>query len=145
MFKENNIADQVTLPLEINPRHVYNQYVIRVKEKRDDLRSFLQESGIASEELLVLINSLSLEDIIALKLELSSKILKNRFYGFDIWRNSGYIVKDALLKFAIANTNSKKDAAVDASIDEWVRKREAGKQREADEASGVSGGSSGGS
>ena len=49
LFKKNNIADQVTLPSEINPRHVYNQYVIRVKEKRDDLRNFLQENGIASE------------------------------------------------------------------------------------------------
>ena len=83
----------------------------RSTTKNKNITNKLLESGIASEELLVLINSLSLEDIIALKLELSSKILKNRFYGFDIWRNSGYIVKDALLKYAIANTNSKKDAA----------------------------------
>jgi len=79
--------------------------------KHKSLTNKLIDDGIASEELLVLFNSLSLENIIALKLELSSKILKNRFYGFDIWRNSGYIVKDALLKFAISNTNSKKDAA----------------------------------
>ena len=39
---------------------------------------------------------------------------------------------------------SQKDVAVDASVDEWLRKREAGKQREADEASGVSGGSTSG-
>jgi len=39
---------------------------------------------------------------------------------------------------------SQKDVAVDASVDEWLRKREAGKQREADEASGVSGGGTGG-
>ncbi len=83
----------------------------RSTTKNKSITNKLLESGIASEELLVLVNSLSLEDIIALKLELSSKILKNRFYGFDIWRNSGYIVKDALLKYAIANTNSKKDAA----------------------------------
>ena len=79
--------------------------------KNKSIASKLIDDGIASEELLVLFNSISLEDIIALKLELSSKILQNRFYGFDIWRNTNYIVKDALLKFAIANTNSKKDAA----------------------------------
>jgi hypothetical protein len=83
----------------------------RSTTKNKSITSKLLDSNLVSEELLVLVNSLSLEDIIALKLELSSKILKNRFYGFDIWRNSGYIVKDALLKFAIANTNSKKDAA----------------------------------
>ena len=85
--------------------------------KNKSIASKLIDDGIASEELLVLFNSISLEDIIALKLELSSKILKNRFYGFDIWRNSGYIVKDALLKFAIANTNSKKDAARFLNLD----------------------------
>ena len=37
--------------------------------------------------------------------------INNRLYGFDIWRNSVYIVKDALLKFAISTTKSKKDAA----------------------------------
>ena len=79
--------------------------------KNKSIASKLIDDGIASEELLVLFNSISLEDIIALKLELSSKILKNRFYGFDIWRNTGYIVKEALLKFAISSTNSKKDAA----------------------------------
>ncbi len=79
--------------------------------KNKSIASKLINDGTASEDLLVLVNSISLEDIIALKLELSSKILQNRFYGFDIWRNTNYIVKDALLKFAIANTNSKKDAA----------------------------------
>ena len=79
--------------------------------KNKSIASKLIDDGIASEDLLVLVNSISLEDIIALKLELSSRILQNRFYGFDIWRNTNYIVKDALLKFAIANTNSKKDAA----------------------------------
>jgi hypothetical protein len=79
--------------------------------KNKSIVSKLINDGIASEDLLVLVNSISLEDIIALKLELSSRILQNRFYGFDIWRNTNYIVKDALLKFAIANTNSKKDAA----------------------------------
>ena len=85
--------------------------------KNKSIASKLIDDGIASEELLVLFNSISLEDIIALKLELSSKILKNRFYGFDIWRNSSYIVKDALLKFAISNTNYKKDAARFLNLD----------------------------
>ena len=81
------------------------------KTRYKSIISKLKDNNLVSDDLLVLVNNLSLEDIIALKLELSSKILQNRFYGFDIWRNTNYIVKDALLKFAIANTNSKKDAA----------------------------------
>ena len=55
--------------------------------------------------------NLSLEDLIALKLELSAKMINNRLFGLDIWRNSGYIIKEALLMFAISTTQSKKDAA----------------------------------
>tara|TARA_Y100000004_G_scaffold172968_1_gene210339 strand:- start:938 stop:1270 length:333 start_codon:yes stop_codon:yes gene_type:complete len=63
------------------------------------------------EKTLVTINSLSLEDLIAVKLELASKSLNNRLYGFDIWRRIPYIVKDSLLKYSISVTNTKKDGA----------------------------------
>ena len=59
----------------------------------------------------VRINNLTLEDLIALKLELACSRVNNRLYGLDIWKKSGYIIKEALLKFAISTTQSKKDAA----------------------------------
>mgnify|MGYP003133686922 CR=1 FL=1 len=71
----------------------------------------LKNKNLINDELLTCINSLSIEDLIAIKFELSANNINNRLYGFDIWRNSGYIVKEALLKFAISTTNSKKDAA----------------------------------
>ncbi len=49
LFKEKKITDCLTLPLEVFPRHVYNQYVIRVKRNRDELRSFLSEKNISTE------------------------------------------------------------------------------------------------
>jgi hypothetical protein len=73
--------------------------------------SKLTHEGVVSNDLLVLINSLTLEDLIALKLELSCAHMKNRLYGLDIWHNACYIVREALLKFAISTTHSKKDAA----------------------------------
>jgi len=81
------------------------------KTKYKSIVSKLKDNNLVSDDLLVLVNNLSLEDIIALKFELSSKMLKNRMYGFDIWRNSKYIVQEAMLKFAISATESKKDAA----------------------------------
>ena len=81
------------------------------KTRYKSIISKLKDNNLVSDDLLVLVNNMSLEDIIALKLELSTKITKNRFYGFDIWRNSKYIVQDAILKFAISATESKKDAA----------------------------------
>ena len=81
------------------------------KTKYKSIINKLKDNNKVNDQVLVLINNLSLEDIIALKLELSSKMLKNRMYGFDIWRNSKYIVQEAMLKFAISATKSKKDAA----------------------------------
>jgi len=49
LFKEKGIADQLILPQEVTPRHVYNQYVIRVKNNRDKLRAFLTENKISTE------------------------------------------------------------------------------------------------
>ena len=71
----------------------------------------LKAKNLLDDSLLVSINNLSLEDLIAIKLELSANHINNRPYGFDIWRKSGYIIKEALLKFALSTTNSKKDAA----------------------------------
>ena len=51
----------------------------------------LKAKNLIDDSLLVCINSLTLEDLIAIKLELSANHINNRPYGFDIWRKSGYI------------------------------------------------------
>ena len=79
--------------------------------KHKSVINYLKNENLVNDELLVFINSLTLEDLIAIKLELTAKHLNNRLYGLDIWRRTGYIIKDSLLKFAISTTNSKKDAA----------------------------------
>jgi hypothetical protein len=71
----------------------------------------LKNKFIVDDHTLSQIGNISLEDLIAIKLELSANHMNNRPYGFDIWRNSVYIIKEALLKFAISTTKSKKDAA----------------------------------
>ena len=71
----------------------------------------LTHEGVVSQDLLVLINNLTLEDLIAIKLELSCALVKNKLYGIDFWSNSCYIIREALLKFAISVSRSKKDAA----------------------------------
>ena len=65
----------------------------------------LKDQGVLND------SSLTLEQLIAVKLELSCNYINNRLYGFDIWRSTNSIVKEALLTFAISTTKSKKDAA----------------------------------
>jgi hypothetical protein len=71
----------------------------------------LKNQNILNEQVLPYINNLSMEELIAVKLELAATTINNRLYGFDLWQNMGNITKEALLKFAISTTKSKKDAA----------------------------------
>ena len=71
----------------------------------------LKDQNKINDSLLTCVGALSLEELIGLKFELSAEHINNRLYGFDIWRKTSYIVKDAILKFAISTTKSKKDAA----------------------------------
>ncbi len=50
LFQKSGLTDQLTLPKEVFPRHVYNQYIIRVAgEKRDALREYLNSQKVACE------------------------------------------------------------------------------------------------
>ena len=50
LFTDAGLTEQLTLPYEReNVRHIYNQFVIRVPEKRDELRKFLTENEIGTD------------------------------------------------------------------------------------------------
>lgn len=50
MFTDLGLGEQVGLPVERqNCKHIYNQFVIRVPQRRDELRSFLTGKGIGTD------------------------------------------------------------------------------------------------
>ena len=76
------------------------------------LSNKLKKEGKSSEEFEILFNNLSLEEVIGLKLELASKFgLRGKLYGLPIWYSLRTIVKDAVLKYAVSATRSKREAA----------------------------------
>jgi len=76
------------------------------------LSNKLKKEGKSSEEFEILFNNLSLEEVIGLKLELASKFgLRGKMYGLPIWYSLRTIVKDAVLKYAVSATRSKREAA----------------------------------
>ena len=80
-----------------------NRYYSIANKLREDLKS--------NEEFEVMLNNLKLEEVIALKLELASKLFGNKLYGMPIWYSLKEIVQDSLLKYAMSATKSKKEAA----------------------------------
>ena len=48
LFKTNDLSGFITAPVELeNNYHIYHQYVVRVKSRRDDLMNYLNEKGFA--------------------------------------------------------------------------------------------------
>ena len=63
------------------------------------------------EKTLVTINSLSLEDLIAAKLEVTAKSMNGKFFGLPIFNSIDRIIKYAILNFALSSSNSYAQAA----------------------------------
>ena len=70
----------------------------------------LKKEQKTTEELEILINNLTLEEVIGLKLELASKAAGSSLYGLPIWFSLKDIVQEAVYKYAISATRTKGEA-----------------------------------
>ena len=70
----------------------------------------LRQEKKINESFLVMLQNLSLEEVIALKLELAGKPVNDRLYGLHLWSNLTDIVKDAIFKFAYSATRTQVEA-----------------------------------
>lgn len=50
LFTDAGLTEQIVIPVERgNAKHIYNQYVIRVPNRRDELRAYLTDKGIGTD------------------------------------------------------------------------------------------------
>ena len=89
----------------------------RSKYKYRSVVNKLIDNNILNESILTIIDSLTLEDLIAVKLELSARHINNKLYAFNLLSKTNRLVKEAIIKFAISSTQSKTDAARFLGID----------------------------
>lgn len=57
------------------------------------------------------VNQLTLEELIAIKLESAARFINHKLYGFPIWKSLHYVCREAVLMFALSSTRSLNDAA----------------------------------
>ena len=70
-----------------------------------------------NDQFLNVLSSLSLEEIIAIKLELAVKLTKHKLYNFPLWKSLPVICRDAALRYVLSACQSKRDAARMLGID----------------------------
>lgn len=59
----------------------------------------------------IMLSALTLEEIIALRLELAANTVNGKLYGFNIWKQIPTIARDAVLKYAHSACRTKNEAA----------------------------------
>lgn len=57
-----------------------------------------------------ILSNLTLEEVVLAKLELSSRSINEKFYGYPIYKNVQNIVKESLVRFALNFCDSKERA-----------------------------------
>tara|TARA_R110002020_G_scaffold140120_2_gene311381 strand:+ start:1224 stop:1583 length:360 start_codon:yes stop_codon:yes gene_type:complete len=82
----------------------------------------LRDRGKSNESFEIMLSALTMEEIIGLKLECSSRLAGGKLYGFNLWSNTVDIVKEALYNAVISITNTNKEAARVLGINEQTFK-----------------------
>lgn len=80
------------------------------KNKNYSVINKLRKEKKSNEDFEIMLGNLTLEEIIALKLEISTRTVSNRMYGFPIWGSISNIVKDATFKYALSATRTQLEA-----------------------------------
>jgi hypothetical protein len=70
----------------------------------------LRNEGKSSEEFEAILSTLTLEDLIALRLELAGRLTRGKIHGLLQWKSLPDVIKDAAIKAALSISSTRKDA-----------------------------------
>lgn len=75
--------------------------------KNKSISTELRRKGKSSQKFEHLLNRLTLEELILLKLEISARHNFNgKFYGFDLWKSLRHIINQCVFRFALTMCNT---------------------------------------
>ena len=80
------------------------------KNKHYSLIKKLRLENRSNDDFEVMLSQLTLEEVIALKLELASKTLEGRLFGLPVWQSMYSIVQDAVFKWVYSASRTKVEA-----------------------------------
>ena len=79
----------------------------------------LRSKGKSCEEFENMLAALSIEEVLALKLELSSKMTNGKLFGFPILKGLQHIIREASLLFVHSTGKTNNEAASILGITNW--------------------------
>ena len=82
----------------------------------------LRDENKSNEAFEIMLSTLTLEEIIGLKLECAGRLTGGKLYGFNLWSNIVDIVKEALYNAVISMTDTNREASRVLGISEQTFK-----------------------
>ena len=71
----------------------------------------LREENKSNEQFEIMVSGLSLEELIALKLDLATRAAGGKMYGFPLWYSIPEMCRAAVLKYVLSASRTKMEAA----------------------------------
>jgi DNA-binding protein Fis len=105
-----NIIKELVMKNKISWERKYPRYQKKEQEYYSVSNKLRKEKKI-TEEFEIMLSSMTLEDIIALRLELAAQAVNGKLYGQNIWKSIPDIVKEAVLKYSYSSARTKGEAA----------------------------------
>lgn len=96
---------------------------IQGKREHYSLSKKLKRDGKTSEQFEIMLNSLTMEELMGLKLELAIKAAGSPLFGLPIYRSLKDVAKAALLMYAASACRSDREAAALLGIDRMEYKQ----------------------
>ena len=81
------------------------------EKKFSSISAELRNDHRSNDEFEIMLQNLTLEEIISLKLELAARTTNRKLYGFNLWRSIPDITRCAVLTYANKAAKSKMEAA----------------------------------
>ena len=81
----------------------------REKIKKRSFISKLKKEDRINENFLNIVSDLTFEELLAVKIEMASRLFKGKLYNIPIWITMPRIIKEALLHVAINSCKTKTD------------------------------------
>lgn len=102
---------------------------IQGRREHYSLSKKLKRDGKISEQFEIMLNSLTMEELMGLKLELAIKAAGGPLFGLPIFKSLKDVAKSALLMYAASATRSDREAAALLGIDRLEYKQSIKKYR----------------
>ena len=87
--------------------------------KHKNISLSLRSKGKSSEEFENMLSALSMEEVLALKLELSAKMTNGKLFGIPILKGLQHIIREAAILFAHSAGKTNNEAASILGITNW--------------------------